>query len=95
MKYYADYYNERVYSVAPKGDTICKSQNIVTGKITTVKFKRPNDAPWMWNENGIGDFVESMTVDEFESFGKQWVWNNKPTEAERQKHSWRNYIKRL
>ena len=95
MKYYADYYNERIYSVEPNGDAVCKRQNIVTGNITTVKFKRPNDEPWMWSENGIGDYVELMTADEFESFGKIWVWNTNPTDAEQHKHSWRNFIKRL
>lgn len=25
----------------------------------------------MWSENGIGDYVEPMTADEFESFGKK------------------------
>lgn len=95
MKYYADYYNERVYSVEPNGDAVCKRQNIATGNITTVKFKRANDEPWMWSENGIGDYVEPMTADEYESFGKTWVWNANPNDAERHKHSWRNFIKRL
>ena len=39
MKYYADYFNERVYSVAPNGDAVCKRQIITTGQIVVNKFK--------------------------------------------------------
>ena len=95
MKYYADYWNERVYSVAPNGDAVCKRQNIANGEIMIVKLKRPNDEAWMWEENGVGDFIEPMTKDEFDSFGKTWIWNDRPNEVERLKHSWRNYIKRI
>lgn len=95
MKYYADYYNERVYSVAPNGDAVCKRQNILTNDVIIVKFKRPNDEPWRWEENGVGAYIEPMTADEFESFGKKWIWNETPNDTEQDKHSWRNYIKRL
>lgn len=95
MKYYADYYNECVFAVAPNGETECKSQNILTGRINTVQYKRPNDEPWMWEENGVGDLVEPMTKEEFESFGITWLWDNAPNANENKKHSWRNYIKLL
>lgn len=95
MKYYADYWNESVYSVTPEGETDCKFISDKTGKMVERHFKRPNDAPWMWEENGVGDFVEPMIKEEFESFGKTWIWDNAPNEDEQIKHSWRNYIKRI
>ena len=49
----------------------------------------------MWEENGVGDLIEDMTKEEFESFGKTWIWNDSPNEKEKIKHSWRNYIKYL
>ena len=95
MKYYADYYNECVYSVTPDGYTVCKRQDIRTDDIVTIKYKRPNDEPWIWEENGVGDLIESMTETEFESFGKTWIWNDSPNANEEIKHSWRNFIKQL
>lgn len=99
MKYYADYWNERVYAVEPDGQTECKYLNSgyfdEIKKIVVRRFKRPDDKPWLWEENGVGNLVEPMTKEEFESFGKTWVWNNIPNPDENKKHSWRNYIKLL
>lgn len=95
MKYYADYFNERVYSVAPNGDAVCKRQIITTGQIVVNKFKRTNDSAWLWEGNGVSDYVEPMTADEFDSFGNEWVWSETPDDAERHKHSWRNFRKNI
>lgn len=95
MKYYADYWNERVYAVAPNGETECKYINDSTGKLVVVNYKRENDEPWMWSENGVGDLVQPMTKTEFDSFGKTWVWNQSPKFPGTHKFTWRDVIQRL
>lgn len=94
MKYYADYWNERVFAVTPEGENVGKRMN-AAGEVVVFKTKRADDRPWLWEENGAGDYVEPMTAEEFESFGKSWVWSNQPDAAESVHHSWRNFIKSL
>lgn len=93
MKYYADYWNESVYAVDSDGRAHGKHQDFDTDEVIEWCFKRKDDSRWMWKENEVCDWVEDMTKDEFDSFGKTWIWNNSPNEEEKIKHSWRNYIK--
>ena len=44
-------------------------------------------------KNGIGFYVEEMTKDEFDSFGKKWIWAASPSASENVEHSFRNYMR--
>ncbi len=76
MKYYADYMKERLYAVESDGTTIVKW--IDGNSVEENTFKRDNDRPWLSEENGVGFYVEEMTGEEYETFGKKWVWNDSP-----------------
>lgn len=98
MKYYADYMGEYIYAIAPDGNGVVKyapGDSYPDSKFTPITYpiKHKNDAPWMWEENGVGAYVEEMTKEEFDTFGIKWGWENSPQDIYTPPQFWRNYIR--
>ena len=88
MKYFADYINERIYEINEYGDGFMRD---IDGTYPVHK----DSVPWSEEENEVIWFVEPMTNDEYDTFGKKWLWAKSPLLAEKSVHSWRNYMQML
>lgn len=96
MKYYADYLSERICSIAQDGTIVVKFLDRNTKNVKTIyPDEKIKEHPWLHEENGIGFYVEEMTKDEFDSFGRKWIWADSPSASENVEHSFRNYMKFL
>lgn len=95
MKYYADYYNECVYAIAPDGRGKGKCfKSFGSNNLSEWSFKAKDDSPWYVDENDGGVYfrVEPISEAEYNQFGVKWRFGSYKNLGFSTPEYWRNFV---